>query len=130
LLASRIVEEMNRPRFNYERRPNALSRLSPGKYPPPKWIRVSHVDGPSVCDSGSSGRKRIFAIVVPPKVDVSGKVIRRILIFDNHPESLQLVSKEYLTSTVNPAASRRTSIICGSILIAMILGAMLWPLLW
>src|SRR5437660_1154663 len=100
---------MNSPRFNYERRPNAPSRLRPGKYPRPKWIRVSHVGGPSVCDSGSSGRKRIFAIVVPPKVDVSGKVIRRILIFDNDSDSLRLVSTLLVRSDIDPAPPHYTS---------------------
>src|SRR6266550_262528 len=106
---------MNSPRFNYERRPNAPSRLRPGNYPRPKWIRVSHVGGPSLCDSGSSGRKSIFAIVVPPKVDVGGKVIRRILIFDNHPESLQLVLNSGVDADSDDASrrERRTSIICG-----------------
>ena len=40
-----------------------------------------------------SGQKKIFAIVAPPiPADVGGKTIRCILIFDNHPDSLRLVS--------------------------------------
>jgi hypothetical protein len=84
---------MNVPRFNDERGPNAPSPVRPGKYRHSNWIRVSHVGGPFLRDSGSPERRRIFAIVAPAKVDVSGKAIRRILIFDNHPESLRLVSR-------------------------------------
>src|SRR5258707_8436781 len=87
---------MNSARFNYERRPNAPSPLRPARYACPKWVRVSHALGPFLRDSVSPGRRRIFAIVAPPKVDVSGKAIQRILIFDNHPESLRLVSRFYL----------------------------------
>ena len=125
------MEEMNSPRFNYERRPNAPSRLRPGTYPRPKWIRVSHVGGPSLCDSGSSGRKRIFAIVVPPKVDVSGKVIRRILIFDNHPDSLRLLSRLHVRPD-DLAATRRAHpvyLIFALLLMLALSIAMFWPLI-
>jgi hypothetical protein len=54
-----------------------------------------------------SGRRKIFAIVTPPKVDVSGNAIRRILIFDNHPESLRLVSSLRARPDVDLAATRR-----------------------
>jgi hypothetical protein len=56
--------------------------------------------------------------------------MRGILIFDNHPESLRLVSKTGVDVDNDEAASRRTSIICGSILIAMVIAAILWPLFW
>jgi hypothetical protein len=84
--------------------------------------------------SASSGQKRIFAIVSPPiPTPVEGKTIRRIVIFDNHPDSLRLVSESEVDPDSDEAASRRerrTSIICGSILIAIVLVAVLWPLLW
>ena len=123
---------MNVGRFNYERRPNAPPSLRPAKYARPKWIRVSHVGGgPFLRDSGSPGRRRIFAIVAPPKVDVSGKAIRRILIFDNHPESLRLVSR----LDVRPddlAATRRAHpvyLIFALLLMLALSIAMLWPLI-
>jgi hypothetical protein len=82
-------------------------------------------------DSTRSGRKRIFAIVSRPiPTGVEGKTIRGILIFDNHPESLRLVSKTGVDVDNDEAASRQTSIICGSILIAMVIAAMLWPMFW
>ena len=122
---------MKIPRFNYERRPNAPSPLRPARYARPKWIRVSHAVGPFLRDSGSPGRRRIFAIVAPPKVDVSGKAIRRILIFDNHPESLRLVSR----LDVRPddlAATRRAHpvyLIFALLLMLALSMAMFWPLI-
>jgi hypothetical protein len=85
-------------------------------------------------DSRRSGRKRIFAIVwrpIPTALD--GKTTRRILIFDNHPDSLRLIFGTGVDSDSDHAAwrrERRTSVICGSILIAMVVAAMLWSLLW
>src|SRR5437660_10331054 len=84
---------MNIARFNNERRPNAPSPLRPARYARPKWIRMSDVGGPFLRNSGIPERRRIFAIVAPPKVDASGNAIPRILIFDNHPDSLCLVSR-------------------------------------
>jgi hypothetical protein len=100
---------MNIPRFNYERWPGTPSSLRLGKYPHQKWIRITRLGGPVLRDSGRSGRRRIFAIVAPPKVDLSGKAIRDILIFDNHPESLHLISQQHPNSVVDLTASRRTS---------------------
>ena len=123
---------MKIPRFNYERRPSAPSRLRWEKCPHPKRTRVSHIDRPFIRDSASSARRRIFAIVARPKVDLGGKVIRRILIFDNHPDSLRLVLQSGVNVENDDAVShreRRTSIICGSILIAMMVGPLLWALL-
>jgi hypothetical protein len=75
---------MNTSRLNY----GAQSR--PGVRKHAKWIRVEDFDG--LCDSKSSGRKRTFAIVSPPIPVGSGcKAIRRVLIFDNHPDSLRLL---------------------------------------
>jgi len=81
---------MSTPRFNYERGLRAASGHKTRQYP--KWIRVTHPGGPVLRDPGKSRRRRIFAIVAPPKVDVSGKAIRHILIFDSHPDSLRVVS--------------------------------------
>jgi hypothetical protein len=85
-------------------------------------------------DSTSSGRKRIFAIVSRPiPTGVEGKTIRRILIFDNHPDSLRLVFETGVDLNSDDAAwrrKRRASVICGSILIIVVVAAMLWPLWW
>jgi hypothetical protein len=74
----------------------------------------------------------MFAIVAPPKVDLGGKAIRRILIFDNHPDSLRLVSERHLTSGVDAAVSRHTSplyVILGLLLILSLIIGMIWPVL-
>jgi hypothetical protein len=92
---------------------------------------VSHVGGPFLGDSGSPERRRIFAIVAPPKVDVSGKAIRRILIFDNHPESLRLVSRFYVRPD-DLAAPRRAHpvyLIFALLLMLALSMAMFWPLI-
>ena len=123
---------MKIPRFNYDRRPNAPRPLRWEKCPHPKWTRVSHIDHPLIRDSASSARRRIFAIVARPKVDLGDKVIRRILIFDNHPDSLRLVLNSGVDADSDDTSrrERRTSIIYGFILIAMLVAAVLWSLCW
>jgi len=125
---------MNIRQFNYECRPGAPSVRRPEKYSRPKWIRGSDIGGPFVRDSRSSGRARIFAVVAPPtRTSLGRKTIRQILIFDNHPDSLWLVSESGINLDSDDTASwaeRRTSIICGSVLIAIVLVTLLWLLLW
>jgi hypothetical protein len=86
----------------------------------------------SVRDSASSGKKRIFAIVSRPSAaELKGKAIRRIVIFDNHPDSLRLLLESGVGLDSDDAAARwerRAPMICGSILIAIVLVAMLWLL--
>ena len=68
----------------------------------------------------------------PTRTNLGRKTIRQILIFDNHPDSLRLVFESGVDLDSDDGASRperRTFIICGSVLIAMILAALLWPLL-
>jgi hypothetical protein len=89
----------------------------------------------SVRDASGSSQKRIFAIVSRPIPSGSeGKTIRRILLFDNHPDSLRLLLKPGANLDSDDEAKfrreRRTAIICGSILIAMLVAAILWALLW
>jgi hypothetical protein len=123
---------MSASRFNYDRKPGTASL--PRSRELPKWIRVTHISRPVLDDSKGLGQKRIFAVVSRPvPSEVGGKTIRRILIFDNHPDSLRLVSESGADLDTEEAASRwemRTSIICGSILIATVIGGMLWPLFW
>jgi hypothetical protein len=108
----------------------AISRFAIENYP--RWIPMAELS--SVRDSTSSGKKRIFAIVSQPiAAELNGKAIRRIVIFDNHPDSLRLVFESCVDLDSDDAAARwegRASVICGSILIAIILAALLWPLYW
>jgi hypothetical protein len=105
-----------------------MSHSATGMYS--QWIRMSERGYPSF--PASSGQKRIFAIVSPPiPTSVNGKTIRRIVIFDNHPDSLRLVLDSGVNVESDDAVSRRerrTSIICGLILIAMLVAALLWAL--
>jgi hypothetical protein len=58
-------------------------------------------------DSTSLGKKRIFAVVWRPiGVGPKGKAIKRIVIFDNHPESLRLLLESGLDSDNDDATAR------------------------
>jgi hypothetical protein len=88
----------------------------------------------------------MFAIVTPPMPADRGckKTIRRILIFDNHPDSLRLVSGQRLNPDVDLATGRvrvvaatglaappptsPSHVILGLVLIMTLVVAMLWPL--
>jgi hypothetical protein len=119
---------MKIPRFNYDRRPNTPRPLRWEKCPHPKWTRIDH---PFIRDSASSARRRIFAIVARPKVDLGGKVIRRILIFDNYPDSLRLLSRLHVRPD-DLAATRRAHpvyLTFASLLMLALSIAMFWPLI-
>jgi len=107
-----------------------MSRYAIENYP--RWIPMAELG--SVRDWTSSGENKIFAIALRPiAAEVKGKVIQRIVIFDNHPDSLRLVLHSLGDVGSDDAASRRekyTSIISGSILIAMVIAAMFWSLVW
>lgn len=111
--------------------PGAALRPRARKFP--KWIRVAHVSEPVLHNSAGSGRKKIFAIVKPPMPSDLGRYpVRRVLIFDNHPESLRLVSEQHLNPDVDLAGSRHTSrshVILGFALILALVVGMIWPLL-
>ena len=132
---------MKTPGLNDERSTGAPSRLSLRKYA--KWIPVSEIDDWLRHHSTGSGRRKIFAIVAPPiPVDRGGKTVRRILIFDNHPDTLRLVSERRLnpdvdlaTGRVRPASgpaapgqARPSHVILGLVLILTLVLAMFWPL--
>jgi hypothetical protein len=122
---------MNAPRFNYDRKPGTASDPSAQEYS--KWIRVSHLDVPLLRDSTGSGRKKIFAIVTPPMpADLGCKTIRRILIFDNHPDSLRLVSsyrrEDSHIHVSDPPRSTLMGVALLWILIVGLMMAMFWPL--
>jgi hypothetical protein len=134
---------MKTPRFNYHRNPSATSRPGARKYL--KWIRVSHIGGLVLRDSSGSRRRKIFAIVAPPMpADHGRKTIQRVLIFDNHPDSLRLVSGQNLNPDVDLAAGRvrgaaairlrtprhasHSHLILGLALIVTLVLTMFWPL--
>ena len=79
----------------------------------------------SLHDATTLGQKRIFA-VESRFVSVSGKTIRHIVIFDNHPDSLRLL----LSSDGIP--QRRNEFFYAVLTIVLVLAGilgMLWPLL-
>jgi hypothetical protein len=54
---------------------------------PTRWTRL-----PDLSTLRVSRRKKFFAVVSPPiRIDASRQPIRRVLIFDNHPATLQLL---------------------------------------
>jgi hypothetical protein len=96
------------------------------------WVHIPDLE--SLGDVAISPGRRIFAIVSGPiPTGVEGKTARHVLIFDNHPDSLRLALESGVDSDSDDAElrrARRTSIVCGSILIAMVVAAILWPLWW
>ena len=127
LTTGHMVGGMASPRFNDGSQRGALSRSAMRSYR--RWIRIPELG--CLRDCISSRQKRTFAIVLRPiPTQVNGKTIRRILIFDNHPDSLRLVFESGVELDTDDAASRRErriAIICGFILIAIVVGALLWP---
>jgi len=79
--------------------------------------------------------KKIFIVkktIRPPSTNAAGKKIRRILIFDNHPDSLRLVFGRRPHSDVDLSPPQRVSswelIIVLTVTIAGLVG-MFWPIL-
>jgi hypothetical protein len=75
--------------------------------------------------------KKNFRDRCAAKVDLGGKVIRRILIFDNHPDSLRLVSELHVRPD-DLAATRRAHpvyLIFALLLMLALSIAMFWPLI-
>src|SRR5438034_11475442 len=119
------------PRFSYNRKRGTASRPRGEEFP--KWIRVTHISAPVLADSKGSDKKRIFAMVSRPiPTEVEGKTIRRILIFDNHPDSLRLVSRLGVRPDVDSARPRYTShphVILRLVVVMALILTMIWPLL-
>jgi hypothetical protein len=133
---------MKTPRFHYDRGRGTTLSVSPRKYS--KWIRVSHISDPLFRDSAGPGKKKIFAIVtLSISAELGRKPVRRILIFDNHPDSLRLIFERppkpdvdlaagRLHPTGGLAARRHTSplyVILGLIAILTLVLGMVWPLI-
>src|SRR5438132_13002433 len=121
---------MNTSRFDYGRQTDTTSRTFSPKYP--KWVRVSRISGPVVRDSARFGRKKIFVIQLPMRVGPDNKTIRRILIFDNHPDSLRLASRQLLNRHVDlpqrPSTNSLYILLALFLILTLTLG-LLWPLL-
>jgi hypothetical protein len=66
-----------------------------------------------------------------PAINAAGKKIQRLLIFDNHPDSLRLVSRLHPDRDIQPRDPRgiRRNVILGLFLILLLIGAMFLPLL-
>jgi hypothetical protein len=122
---------MDTSRFLHNRKPGTASLSNAREFL--KWIRVSQLGSLVPRDSTASGQKKIFAIVTPPMpADVGDKMIRRILIFDNHPDSLRLVSRLRLRPDVKLDAARRAHpayLIFALLLMLALSIAMFWPLI-
>ena len=122
---------MKTPGFNYHRSPGATRasglrtiRARDGF----NWLKI---DNQVLAESTDSGTTRIFAIAIPPPVSSGGKTIRRILIFDNHPESLRLLCRRRPRPDVDLVAARRAGpahLMFGLLLMLALSIGMFWPL--
>jgi hypothetical protein len=117
---------MNTPRFNRDWKRTAIPRSTSRRYP--KWFRVADLGG--LRDSKESGQKRTFAIVSPPiPVRSRRNTVRHVLIFDNHPKSLRLLSETLAKADADLALPRNPlNGILGMALILTLVIAMFWPL--
>ena len=85
-------------------------------------------------DRQRSRTRKIFIIKKTsrlPSTNAAGKKIRRILIFDNHPDSLRLLLGERTNPYVDLSVPQRVSsweLIVVSILTMSALFGMVWPL--
>jgi hypothetical protein len=108
---------------------------------PAQFVRPSDDDQPnlvpgfSVTEQRSGRTRKIFVIKKTsrlPSTHAAGKKIRRILIFDNHPESLRLVFGRRLHPDIDLSRPQRVSswelIIVSIVTIGGLIG-MFWPLL-
>ena len=123
---------MKNPRFNNDRSPGSPSRLRPQNYLRPRWVQLAKIDNQVLGESTYSGTNRIFAIVTPPlPASSGGKTIRRILIFDNHPETLRLLYRQRPSPDVDLVAARRAGpahLMFGLLLMLALSIGMFWPL--
>jgi hypothetical protein len=119
---------MNTSRFDHDRRSGVTADPGDQKYS--KWIRVSRIGESLLRDSTDSDRKKIFAVVAPPMpADPGSKTIRRILIFDSHPDSLRLIFGSRAQHGPLSDSQRTPSWVFALLWIAMVglMMAMFWP---
>lgn len=123
---------MNTPRSNNYGNLGGTPRFVPRRYVQLGWIRVSQF-GRRLSPWTGSGRKRIFAIVSAPEPSGDGgKRALRVLIFDNHPDSLGLVFNRESNPSVYlspPRPLKGRYLILLAFLTLSVLSAMFWPLL-
>jgi hypothetical protein len=97
--------------------------------------QLNFAQGVSVTGQRAARPRKIFVIKKTsrlPSANAAGKKIRRILIFDNHPESLRLVFGRRSHPNVDLSRPERISswelLIVSTVAIAGLVG-MFWPLL-
>jgi hypothetical protein len=108
---------MDRPRFNQRTALRPLWRPVRRSYPASLLFSERG-------EALSSRPKKLFAVVSPP-IPKGGKTIRRVLIFDNNPASLRLLSHSYALD--RRGAKQRTYlwVVLGLILVATVIFGML-----
>ena len=93
---------------------------------------MAKIDNQVLGESTYSGTNRIFAIVTPPlPASSGGKMIRRILIFDDHPDSLRLLYRQRPSPDVDLVAARRAHpvhLMFALLLMLALSIAIFWPL--
>ena len=122
---------MKKGRFNYESRGAAGSPPARQEDRRLIWIPAAHTDKSLFRNSVGKRQRRIFAVISPPlRLDRSRKPIRRVLIFDNHPESLRLISRQYANRNRQPGLRPiHRNVILSLFLVLILAAAMFWPLL-
>jgi hypothetical protein len=120
---------MKRKSSRYRAMPFPARLVSPIAHGHPNLARLSFANGQS-----SPRTRKIFVIKQSrrlPATNAAGKKIQRILIFDNHPDSLRLVFGRGATPWVDLSDRQHGSswvlvLVCVLALIALI--GMFWPL--
>jgi hypothetical protein len=89
----------------------------------------------SISAKAARGRRKIFVVeqvMERGNASASRANVRRILIFDNHPESLRLVfhgRRGGLADDENPASAKWLEVVGASFLMVAAILGMFWPLL-
>jgi hypothetical protein len=100
---------------------------------PQAWRPIQRRDlesilSPDPGETRTEQNKRFFAIVSESTCQ-DGKMIRRVLIFDDNPASLRLLSNVD-TLNLEPREQRRRSwVVIGCLLLVLVGLGMIWPLL-
>jgi len=120
---------MKRERPNYRRMVLRAPFIRPGADDQPGLARVFSRT------AKQPERRKIFVVKQTsrlPSTNEKGKKIRRILIYDNHPDSLRLVFGRRLDPFADPSRPRRVGVgfwelVIASILMIAGLVGMFWP---
>jgi hypothetical protein len=128
---------MSAPRFGIEN--NAAIALNPTRPTSRhiKWMSLPKTNIQSIRDlaakAASSPESRFFALVSRPQPPRSGAIsIRRVLVIDNHPATLRLLSAAPVDApeVSVPISNKRLALYLAlaALLIALAVTAMVWPL--